>query len=89
MKWKAVNRFVDLARNNGKLLLGVRVLQQHSYVLLENETRRGDQRFILERVVHFHEIASFRNLPALADSVCGMMRKDIEWEMSHYKGDLT
>ena len=77
MKWRLVNNFVELARDNDKLPLIVKVFHQNRWVLLETERRHGGRIFRLNKLVGFTEIRSTRNLHALVDNVCEAMREEI------------
>lgn len=80
MKWKAVNKFVRLARNNGHLLLDVRVVQQKGCVFIRHETLLDGKLFKSDRLVSFDLITSFFNLQTLVDSICEKLINEIQYK---------
>ena len=79
MTWKQVNQFVRQSRINSRLALDVRVLHQRRCCVLDHRSEHNGKIYGLRREVTFTEISCFSSPETFANSLCGMMRKDIEF----------
>ena len=77
-KWKKVNRFVYKSINNGRILLRVKVFQQHKFVLLEHTSHFNGKTIKIKRRVPFIQIDKMMGVVDFPNIICQSMKNDLD-----------